>query len=146
MNMKALVFVKTNGPLEGGIVAILPNRPDQIGDCDMNVHVAFVIDLNIPCEQNFQDWNFKCSSCKYNDPDLCEFKKFNRGAWGDADLLNKPKVIHKYRYQIDFKKLISEDSLLFVLKDKKTVKEKDNGLLVAGNNPVDKSIIEDKVK
>ncbi len=141
--MKVAIFIKRDDGREytaGDIVEILPAVKTQFGKHDLNKHIVVYSDINIPCGYQFAIRNFNCNKCEDRSPDLCDYRKYMRGLFvGDA-----VKPVSSYRYNIDYTKFISTDSMESINVNEKTISSFDSITASAEKNPQPNTIITEK--
>lgn len=139
----------------GDIVEILPIQKVLEAQTHRSV-VPLVVDLNIPCGNNFQyvyvpekksyrkGWN--CKTCPYDDPDLCDCRKYRRAMWDTGSLEEKPELISKSRFNINLDTVLPSDVKSYAFKvDNKVEQDKTDMLTWAKSNPKTRVIFQDKV-
>lgn len=116
------------------------------GNLTLDTHRPFVMDLTIPCGNDFLDLTFKCQTCQWNNPIDCDYRKYQRAIWSAGDVLNPPKIVSKTRYKIsltELDKMFGENIKTDF--DTMTPEYKSNQFAVAEINIKTKVLLDDKV-
>ncbi|MCP4149800.1 MAG: hypothetical protein GY757_18795 [bacterium] len=132
--MKVYLWIKhktypggDEGIQQGDVAYVYPIVADQ-GKLTHRCYFPIVADLKIPCDKNFTVSNgkaqWKCSGCKWNDPELCDVRKYTQGVWDAGDVFNAPKLIKKRMHKVDLDKVLSVQQKEVILKADKTESEK----------------------
>lgn len=155
MKVYAFIKIKENkhpqGSTTGDIIFIYPIDVPQ-ARLDINDFFPVVIDLNIPCGENFKQIALQnrnaipCSRCEYNDVDMCDVRKYTQAIWTEGTLENPPKVEKKRRYYIDRTQFIDPTAEFLAVNDEKTEEEKIQTFNIAKSNEQLKTIIADKME
>jgi len=135
---------KQEGMQSGDICYIYPIDAGQ-GRLTQKTYFPVVIDIEIPCGKDFSIINgvaqWKCGRCEYNDPELCDVRKYMSAEWGPGDILNPPPLLKKRRYTIDIDSVTSEPIKELILKENKTESEINQVTDYAKNNSKQKTVI-----
>jgi len=133
---------------QGDVCYIYPIDADQ-GKLTHRTYFPVVVDLGIPCGERFSigkdgNPNWDCVHCEYNDPELCEARKYVCAEWGAGTAFDPPRPIKKRRYKINLDDALTSNIKTVILKREKTEEEKKSVEFFANNNPIQKRTITDK--
>lgn len=110
--MKVYVYIKIKenknpqGTTKGDIIYVYPMVEDQ-GKLTLDNFIPVVMDLKIPCGEDFNKQVYDCSKCKENDWETCDVIKYQRAKWTAGDIDNPPKTEKARRYSIDNTKIMN---------------------------------------
>jgi hypothetical protein len=128
----------------GDIVQILPVM--EIGTKALNNNCVILMDLNIPCEEDFQNLNYRflCKTCPNNHFELCDTKKYGSPIFTEGDLFHMPKVDIKHRFKINISSIFSQDTFSLFEVQEKTEAQRALMYTNANNNEQSSILIIDK--
>ena len=149
--MKVFVWVRLKKhpdfDSEGDIITVSPtNEHIPMPKLDINNLVPILMDLTIPCGEKFNNQTKECGSCKYNEPELCDYRKLRRVKMTGGTLYDPPDIVNKRMHYIDYKSILSQDTMTALQVEDKTLTEMQTVWTNASKltNEQPKSIIQDR--